>query len=185
MRRVHRLWPHVHYRSSLKIQSLATNQSTCRKLASSGNSHVPRPDAVSQCRDRGHSLQAIYYQHHGLCSYKTAPRRPMHKPAQSRPILHNPRTPIRPVAHSPTQNRPSPRAPSPRQAIPHPVHRQYPLRLPGIFLQLLPQPRDMHIHRAAGCHASVSPNLAQQRLARYRGPAVLHQVAQQLKLLGG
>src|ERR1039458_977637 len=32
-----------------------------------------------------------------------------------------------------------PVSPSTRQPIPQPVHRQYPLRLVGIFLQLLPQ----------------------------------------------
>src|ERR1700733_6668532 len=73
---------------------------------------------------------------------------------------------------------------STRELVAESVQGENPLRLMGIFLQLLAQPGHVNIHGSAGGDATVAPNLAKQGFARDRGSAVLEQVAEELKLLG-
>ena len=58
-----------------------------------------------------------------------------------------------------------------------------PLRVLRIFLDLLAQPGDVHIHGTRGRVPSVAPNIAQQFFARKRRARMLDQIAKQLKLL--
>ena len=96
-----------------------------KSKALAGNWPLPE---IPMCRGRtqsanagigAHSMQAIYYQHHGLCSYKTAPPAQctnLHNPAQSCTI------PAPRFALSPTRPRRTGQAPAPL----HPAKR-YPI----------------------------------------------------------
>src|SRR5436189_536820 len=68
------------------------------------------------------------------------------------------------------------------ELISHPVPGQDELRMARIGLDLLAQPRDVHVDGARRRHGVVAPHFVEQLVTGKRGAAMLQEVAQQLKL---
>src|SRR5581483_3386916 len=71
---------------------------------------------------------------------------------------------------------------SPEELVAEAVDGDDELRRPGMTLDLLPQPRDVDVHRARQRHLVVPPHVGQQLLARQRLAAPIDEVPQQLEL---
>jgi hypothetical protein len=71
------------------------------------------------------------------------------------------------------------------ELVPESVNRQNVLRQAGVGLELLPQPRDVDVDRARRRSRVIAPDLREQLVARDRRAAVLDEITEQVKLLGG
>src|SRR5579883_1771974 len=74
--------------------------------------------------------------------------------------------------------------PSYPEAIAHSAHGLDQARSGGVLLQLLAQPAHMDVDGARITGIVVAPDILQELITRQHGAAILHQAAQQFKLLG-
>ena len=71
------------------------------------------------------------------------------------------------------------------ELVPESVNGEDVLRVPGIGLDFLPQPGDVHVDGPRGRHRVVSPDLVEKFFTRERRTAVLDEVAEELELARG
>ena len=74
---------------------------------------------------------------------------------------------------------------SAREFVPKPYRGEYPLRILGVIFQLLSQPCHVNINGASRWSNAIPPDFVEKLLARQGGAAMLHEITEQLKFLGG